>query len=146
MQVSTTRFGSVEIEADDILLFPSGLVGFEECRHWVLLADSENDAIGWLQCITHAEIAVPVISPRRFLSNYQVHVSRTELAPLQLSAVDQAYVLTIVSKDDTRLTINLKAPLVVNLNSRLGRQVITSDDQPMQYDLAPVSQPLRKTA
>jgi len=146
MQISTTRFDSVEIEADDILLFSSGLIGFEECRHWVILADAENDAVAWLHCITHPEVAVPVISPRRFLNDYQVRVGRSELAPLQLSAVDQAYVLAIVSKNDHRLTINLKAPLIINLDGRMGRQVIASDDQPMQFELAHTPAQLKKSA
>jgi len=145
MEISTSRFGSVDIEADDILLFPSGLVGFEECRHWVILADSDNDSVAWLQCITHPQVAAPVVSPRRFLNDYQVRVARAELTPLQLTSVDNAYVLAIVSRDGARFTVNLKAPLIINLDGRLGRQVITSDDQPMQCELTP-SAPLRKSA
>ena len=40
MQVKTSRFGTVEIQPEDILLFSRGLIGFESHRHWVLLADS----------------------------------------------------------------------------------------------------------
>ncbi|QDU97028.1 flagellar assembly protein FliW [Lignipirellula cremea] len=146
MEISTSRFGAVEIEADDILLFPSGLVGFEECRHWVILADSENEAVAWLQCITHPGVAAPVISPRRFLHDYQVRLTRSELSPLQLSSIDQAYVLAIVSREEHRFAVNLKAPIIVNLDGRLGRQVITSDDQPMQFELTHTAPPLRKSA
>lgn len=146
MKISTTRFGSVEIEADDILLFPAGLFAFEDCRHWVILADSENDAVGWLQSIARAEIAMPVVSPRRFVAEYQIRVTRSQLAPLQLEAPDQAYVLAIVSKEDREFTLNLKAPLIINLDRRLGRQVITVNDQPVQFTLHSSPVPLRKSA
>jgi flagellar assembly factor FliW len=137
MQLHTTRFGVVEIEIDDILLFPHGLVAFDDCRHWVLLADSGNDALGWLQCVTRGEVALPVVSPRRFAPGYQVHVTRGQLAPLQLSQFDAAYVLSVVSRSDNDLTLNLKAPLIINLDRKLGRQVITTDQQPVALQLTP---------
>ncbi len=146
MKITTTRFGSVQIEADDILLFPAGLAGFEDCRHWVVLADANNESVGWLQCVSRADLALAVVSPRRFAPDYQVRVTRSQLAPLQLEALDRAYVLTVVSKDAAHLTLNLKAPLIINLDRRLGRQVITCDEQPVQFPVAHVPAPLRKSA
>ncbi len=146
MQIGTSRFGSVEIEFDDILLFPSGLIGYEDNRHWVLLADAENDAVGWLQCVAGPDLAVAVISPRRFVPEYQLRVGRSQLEPLQLTSTDQAYVLTVISKTDTHLSVNLRAPIVINLDRRVGRQVVTNDEQPLQFELAPLHAPLRKSA
>lgn len=147
MLIKTTRFGTIEIEADDILLFPQGLLGFEDCRHWVLLADADNDSVGWLQNIARPELALAVVSPRRFVPGYEVHVPTSQMVALQLSEIDQAYVLTVISRNDGHLTINLRSPLIINLDRRLGRQVVTSDDQPMQYRLAPVEpNVLRKSA
>lgn len=146
MNISTTRFGAVEIDPDDILLFPAGLLAFEDCRHWVLLADADNDTVAWLQSVTRAEVAMAVVSPRRFVADYQLRVSRGELAPLQLEMMHEAYVLAITSKHDEALTLNLKAPIVVNLQLRLGRQVVCSDDQPLQLTITPQAAPLRKSA
>ncbi|ADB17040.1 protein of unknown function DUF180 [Pirellula staleyi DSM 6068] len=145
MQISTTRFGLVAIDVEDIFLFPHGLIAFEDCRHWVLLADSDNDSLGWLQSVSRGEVALPVISPRRFMPGYQVRVTRGQLLPLELTQFDQAYVLGIVSKNSTELTVNLKAPLVINLDRRLGRQVITTDEQPLALELA-VRQAVRRVA
>ncbi len=145
MKIETTRFGCVDIEPNDLLEFGSGLLGLEECRHWVLLADAENEALGWLQSTSRPEIAFAVVSPRRFVPEYQVRVSRGELAPLALQELAEAQVLTIVGKNERGVTLNLKAPIVINLQRRLGRQVITNGDQPIQYPLAG-EVPLRKTA
>src|SRR5438445_2040597 len=95
MQISTLHFGTVEIEIDDILLFPRGIIAFEGCRHWVLLADEENPALAWIQSVSRQEVSLPVVSPRRFAPGYAVHVSRGQLLPLEFSQFDQAYVLTI---------------------------------------------------
>ncbi len=145
MKIETTRFGSVDIEPDDLLQFTSGLLGLEECRHWVLLADAENDALGWLQSTSKPEIAFAVVSPRRFVPEYQVRVSRGELTPLDLSELREVQVLSIVGKNERGVTLNLKAPIVINLQRRMGRQVITNGDQPIQYQLTG-EVALRKTA
>ena len=146
IEVDTTRFGAVGIEADDILLFPSGLPGLDDLHHWILLADAENDALAWLQCISRPDIALAVVSPRRFVADYQVRVARSELTPLQLDADSEAHVVVVVGKNELSLTLNLKAPLIINLQRRLGRQVIVNDDQPLQFELAPRQAQLRKSA
>jgi flagellar assembly factor FliW len=147
MLISTLHFGQVEFDVDEILLFPHGLIAFEDCRHWVLLADAENDALAWLQSVSQANVAIPVVSPRRFQPEYRVHVARGQLLPLEFSQFDQAYILSVVSKSDDELTLNLKAPLIINLDRRIGRQVITSDEQPVALGLTHASPAaLRKSA
>jgi flagellar assembly factor FliW len=150
MFIQTTRFGRLEIASHDVLVFPAGVPGLEDCREWVLLADSGNDALGWLQSTTRREIALAVVSPRRFVAGYQIRMARSELAPLELTEVREAQVLVIVGKNDRGITLNLKAPLVINLVRRLGRQVVANGDQPIQYELGavqPIAQvPRLKTA
>jgi flagellar assembly factor FliW len=146
MKVNTTRFGRLEIEADDVLLFPSGVLGLEDCRHWVLLADAQNEALGWLQSISRPEIALAVVSPRRFVPDYQLRVARGEMNPLELDDLEQAQVLLIVGKNQYGVTLNLKAPIVVNADRRLGRQVIANGEQPVQYQLTDGTAVMRKSA
>src|SRR5580704_4328833 len=109
MKINTTRFGRVDIEHDDVLLFPQGLMGLEDCQQWVLLADAENELLGWLQSTTRSEIALAVVSPRRLIPGYQVRIPRQELAPLALAQPQQAKVLVIVGRNERSITLNLKA-------------------------------------
>ncbi len=146
MRVNTTRFGRLEIDADDVLLFPAGLLGLEDCRHWVLLADAENDSLGWLQSIMRPEIALAVVSPRRFVPDYQLRVARSELSALELDDLRQAQVLLVVGKNEFGVTVNLKAPLVINIDRRLASQVIANGDQPVQHQLTAEKAPLRRSA
>src|SRR6516162_5503322 len=106
MLINTTRFGRIEIDAGEQLHFPAGLLGFEECRTWVLLADADNDALGWLQSTARREIALAVVSPRRFVAGYQLRVAKSELAPLELAELRQAQVLVVVGKSETSITLN----------------------------------------
>lgn len=146
MQISTARFGNIRMDKQDIIFFPEGLIGLEQQVHWVLLADGENDGLGWLQCTVRAEIALGVISPRRFIPHYRVRVGTRDLTCIDLESLEKAYVLNIVSENDGQLTANLRAPLVINLERRLGRQIVTSDEQSLQWVLTLPRLKIRKSA
>ena len=146
MRINTSRFGRIEVDAADILRFPSGLPGLEDCREWALLADSENDALGWLQSVSRGDVALAVVSPRRFVPDYQVRIPRSELSPLALADMRQAQVVVVVGKTGTTLTLNLKAPIVINLETRTGRQVVASGELPLQYELSSHRPTLKKSA
>jgi flagellar assembly factor FliW len=146
MKVKTTRFDTISIEPEDILFFRNGVFGFEQCRHWVLLADADNPSVAWLQSIQKAEIALPVVSPRRFVKNYRIRMDNADLDSLMIEGSDQAFVLAVVGRDNESLTLNLRAPIVINLDRRMGSQVVTTDSQPIQYDLAALPTAHRRSA
>lgn len=135
MKISTTRFGSLNIEDADVLTFVDGLIGMEDCRRWVLLADAQNASLGWLQSLDRPEVALGVVSPRRFVADYQVRVARREIQPLGLKDPNEAQILTIVSHTSDGLSLNLKAPLVIHVAERLGRQIVARDDHAVQHKL-----------
>jgi flagellar assembly factor FliW len=146
MIVKTSRFGTVNVESDDVLTFRQGLIGFSNYHNWVILADAENPSIAWLQSLDQKEIALAVVSPRRFVPTYQVKISERDLSELELSEPDSAFVLCVITRQSQQITINLRAPLIINLDRRLGGQVITCDDQPLQHDLLNLSAVARKSA
>jgi len=135
MEIQTTRFGTVEIAADDGIRFAEGLPGFQECHDWVLLADGRNAALAWLQSVDRPEVAFAVVSPRRYVPGYRLHVARRELETLEIKDLHAARVLVILGKSGRSVTLNLKAPVVINLDRRLGRQVIANGDLPVQHEV-----------
>jgi len=135
MEVQTTRFGPIQIAAEDLIRFAEGLPGFPECREWVLLADGRNAALAWLQSVDQPEVAFAVVSPRRYVPGYRLHVARRELEPLEFEDLQAVRVLVILGKSDRSITLNLKAPVVINLDRRVGRQVIANGDLAVQHEL-----------
>ncbi len=144
MNITTTRFGKLSIDEADVLTFVDGLIGMEELSRWVLLADAQNSALGWLQSLDRAEMALAVVSPRRFVDGYQVRVARRDIQPLGLEHPDEAQVLVIISHAGGALALNLKAPLVINPLRRVGRQIVARDDHAVQHRLQGTA--LRKSA
>jgi flagellar assembly factor FliW len=149
MDVLTTRFGTLSVQPQDELLFESGLIGLENCRRWVVLNDTKNPTLGWLQSLDQGHIALGVVSPRRFVPDYQLRVDRSALQNLELTETGDAEVVVIASRQGSgsgELTLNLRAPLVINVQRRRGCQVISKDDLPVQFPLSACSVPLKRTA
>ena len=135
MRINTQRFGTLSLNADQLFLFPQGLIGMETLRQWALLPDLENPSVAWLQSASRGDRAIALISPRAFFPDYRIHVGRRDLAALHMRPGAEVYVMTTVSGHVGKLTTNLRSPLLLNLSRRLGCQVITSDEQPIQQPL-----------
>ena len=148
MLVQTTRFGQLQSSQEEVIIFPQGLIGFESSRHWLIVPDPENEDVAWLQSLSQAQVALPMISPRKYVPDYKVSVPKRELTCLNVRSTDRLYVLTIVSKTGKSLTTNLRSPIIVNLTKRLACQAITTDAQPLALpiSLAPSSTALRLAA
>jgi flagellar assembly factor FliW len=146
MEIQTARFGRVEYAAEDVLQFPEGLPGLAECRDWVVLADRDTRTLAWMQNLQRREVALAVVSPGRIVPGYQLRVARREVEPLGVADLSAACVLAIVGRTERGLTLNLQAPLVIDLDRRLGRQVIANGDLPLQYRLSDAPGGLKKSA
>jgi len=135
MRIDSQRFGTLEVNADQLFLFPQGLIGMESLHQWALIPDPDNAAVAWLQSAARGDRALAVVSPRAFFPEYRVHIGRRDLAGLHLSSGAEVYIMTTVAGHVGKLTTNLRAPLMINLDRRLGCQVITNDDRPMRQPL-----------
>ena len=142
----TKKFGSLDLDADAIIVFPDGLIGFEDQRHWVLLSESDSETVGWLQSVNDPQLAFCVVTPGTFVDDYLLRIHRQQLDALPWSREDRALVIAIVSCQEDRLTMNLKAPVVINMDRCVGCQVVATDEQPIRYPLPVQAAPLRKSA
>ncbi|OUR74139.1 hypothetical protein A9Q78_01650 [Methylophaga sp. 41_12_T18] len=131
MEIQTTNFGSQTINADDIILFPNGLIGLEEHTKFKLFhQESDNPTVYWLQSISDANFMMSVITPAVLGIEYEIELNDEEIAAIKLDNADDAIVLLIVYKqheqeqDATDLDMKaiVKAPLVINTKAKLGIQ------------------------
>lgn len=130
MIISTSRFGQVELKAEDVLTFNEGLLGFGDLRKFVLLDDPNDEIFAWLQSCEAPAIAFPVLEPELFASQYKVNLTKGDMEALKLASQDKARYFSIVTipDDPTQMTANLKAPVVVNVEARTARQCVLQDN------------------
>ncbi len=130
MLVQSTRFGQINIEKQDLLNFPEGLLGFSSLRSFVLLEDPNDDIFVWLQSCELGEIAFPVLEPEFFLPNYKTILSKNDMDALKISGSDKTRFFSIVTipEDAQKMTANMKAPIVINVEKRTARQCVLQDN------------------
>ena len=127
MNVQTTRFGMVEVDRNRIITFESGLLGFSSYRRYVLLQPDDDGVFFWLQSVEAPELAFVVTDPSLWVQDYQATIRREQMEEIHLGALDDAQVLVIVNKYDRVLTGNLQGPLVINLDTFQGIQLVLAE-------------------
>jgi len=130
MRIETTRFGPLEVAAEDVIEFPRGLFGFEEVDHFVLVERPEGSILKWLQAVGRPDLAFVVLDPSVFPGDYQFELSGEDRAALGCTRQNELMVWVIVGipEDPREMTANLKGPILINPGRRLGRQILLEGD------------------
>lgn len=136
MTIETKVFGEVTIDDNKIIHFENGIIGFPDLTDFALIYDEEkgNDAgIRWLQSLQEPAFAMPVMDPLLILSSYNPVVDDEMLKPLGELDPDEILVLVTVTvpKDLKKMSVNLRAPLVINVKERKAVQIILDGEEYM---------------
>lgn len=141
MLVKTKHFGEIELDESKIITFDEGLIGFENNKRYTILFNNESKrkgTISWLQSLDEPMLALPVVSPIVAMADYNPIVEDEVLAPLgELNGENLVILLTLtVPSDLTKMTVNLKAPIIINADTRKGCQAIAENsDYVVRYGI-----------
>src|SRR5688572_6202962 len=127
MDIETTRFGSLSVEEERIITFPSGLLGFPDHTRFALIQTGEENYFFWLQAVDEPNLAFVVTDPTIFFKDYEVPVREETIDELQLTEPNCMQTFVICNKSGDWLTGNLLGPIVVNAANRLAMQVVLTD-------------------
>lgn len=140
MRVETRLFGEIDIEEDKIITFPNGLVGFPDMKKFTIIYDEDKpgkNGIIWFQSLDEPQFAMPVMEPNAVVPDYNPTVNDELLTPLGELTEDNLYVLVSVTvpKDITKMTVNLKGPIVINTDTLLANQIVVEDDVQVRFPI-----------
>jgi len=141
MKAVTRLFGTIDVADEKIITMERGMIGFPELRHFALIFDEDKKEkkfkIMWLQSMDDGEIAFPVTDPIHLVEDYHPSVNEEIIAPLGQMADDNVYLLATVTvpRRVEDFSVNLKAPIVINMATNKGAQIITEDDYPVKYKI-----------
>jgi flagellar assembly factor FliW len=132
LKINTRHFGETEIDEKYIIHFPEGIPGFETVKNYVLLdeTDEENPFL-WLQGLENTNLALAIIDPKYLMPEYYLDVDDSEVEVLDIKDVSdvRVYCIVVVPEDITKISANFKAPVVINLENRKGKQVIARNEE-----------------
>lgn len=128
--VETRHFGTLEVQPHQMLLFSPGLPGFADYSRYVLIERPQDTPFLWLQSVDRPDLAFVVVDPTLFFPHYQPAQRPQVLQEVGADSPEEVKVLVIVTIPPGKpeeMTANLMAPLVINLRTRRGRQVILEE-------------------
>ena len=151
MKSATRLFGEIEIDESKIITFEDGIIGFPDMKKFTLIFDEEKEgrpSISWLQSMDEPEIAFPVMDPLFVCETYNPSVEDELLKNLGTIKEDNLYVLVTVTvpQNIKELAVNLKAPIVINTDTRKASQIIVEDDLPVRYRIYEILEEAKKKA
>ena len=151
MKAATRLFGEIEIDESKIITFEDGIIGFPDMKKFTLIFDEEKEgspSISWLQSMDEPEIAFPVMDPLFVCETYNPSVEEELLKNLGTIKEDNLYVLVTVTvpQNIKELAVNLKAPIVINTDTRKASQIIVEDDLPVRYRIYEILEEAKKKA
>jgi len=136
-QVVTKRFGMVTVSEDEQFAVPRGIPGFSTMRHAVLLAAGSPDAgrlnpdehsLFWLQDLDDGDLAFLCVVPWGLFRDYDLEIDEEDFG---IDDSVDVRVLNLVTVDrsgaEPALTVNLRAPVIVDVRRRQLFQTILPD-------------------
>lgn len=121
-----SRVGPLTVEEDRLILFPKGLLGFENQREFALVRVREDSAFFLLQSSSDPSLGLMVADPYVYVPDYRIRIGSAEQDLLRLKNIREAVVLVTVTIPPGRpedAVLNLAGPLVINVRMRRGVQV-----------------------
>jgi flagellar assembly factor FliW len=127
LEIETTRFGRLTVDATRIISFPRGLLGFPDYQRYALIQAGEENYFFWLQCVEDPALAFVVTDPGIFFKTYEVPLKEEMLQELDLTDPSFAPTFVICHKVGEWLTGNLLGPIVVNAANRTAQQIVLTE-------------------
>lgn len=149
MLVQTKYFGEIDLTEDKIITLEQGIMGFENFKKYTILYDNEEEKgnIMWFQSVEEPALALPVINPLYVKKDYDPEVNDSFLKPLgEITNENLCILLALtVTENVENTTANLKAPILINADTRKGCQAIVENaDYVVKYNIYDAIQKMKE--
>ncbi|MBP1890042.1 flagellar assembly factor FliW [Clostridium moniliforme] len=112
------------------VVFEKGIPGFENINEFEIKDLENNNRFKIVESLDN-EVSFATINPFEIYNEYEIDLNDETIKELQIENPKDVLILTIITLGKTleSSTINLKAPLVINIKNKLGRQFIIQGDK-----------------
>lgn len=150
MLINTRCFGEINLDENKIVTFENGVMGFESYKQFTILynIEDEKSKISWLQSVEEPGLALPIINPTYIKEDYNPTVEDEVLKPLGELTDENLVVFLVltVPKDIKQTTANLKAPIIINADTRKGCQIVAENtDYVVKYNVYEIMKERKKS-
>ncbi len=115
---------------DAIIHFEEGLIGFSNFKDFILMENDNLAPFRLLQSLEAPEVGFLVLEATTVVPNYYELVPAREWQSIGMHVVTTrplAFVIVVIGSTPTSSTGNFQAPLLVNYDRMVGKQIILTD-------------------
>lgn len=137
MKIETRDFGTLDISDDQIIEFPNGIYAFEESKRFTIIEIEKGQYPVWLQCVDSIKPCFILFDPWLICKDYEITLNSSEKTMLEVNEKTNLQVLCIarVPEDFKETTVNLKSPIVINMDTKKAMQVILLENYPYRQPI-----------
>lgn len=134
MVIKTRYFGEIEVDKNKIIKFENGILGFEHLQDYLFMTSpEEGNPFCWLQSIQDIDIVFTIIDIFKILPEYNPTVEITSMKDLgEFEKIEEdiaVYNIVKIPENYKDTTVNLKAPIVINLKTYKAKQIICNNEE-----------------
>ncbi|MHB8062977.1 MAG: flagellar assembly protein FliW [Ruminiclostridium sp.] len=132
MIIKTTHFGEIEISEENILDFEEGILGFEDIhRFGIINSEDQESPFSWIQAIEKPDLAFALVDPFAIKKDYDFELKNENANFLGVEEPSQVavFAILVIPEDTKKISMNLKAPIIVNTRNKKAAQIILDSDK-----------------
>lgn len=131
-EMITARFGAISFTENDLLVLPDGMIGFPQLKNFVLIEHKPGSPFQWLQSIDEPAISFLIVAPGLYVQDYNPIIPSMVVEALEITEESPYLVYTVVSIPKGKpeeMSLNLAGPILINVETRKGAQVVLEDNK-----------------
>jgi flagellar assembly factor FliW len=111
-----------------LIQFDEGLIGFYDCKSFLLIEREDIAPFLWLQSTERPDVGFLVIDPALVVHDFKAIIPNREWESLGVASNSGLVLITCsVGSKNAASTGNLQAPLLVNYQTKAGKQIILTE-------------------
>lgn len=130
MEILSPVHGKITYDEDEIIIFEKSIPGFNDIKRFIL-KEIEGSSFKLLQSIDDVTVGFVVISPFQVEEDYEINLSEEVIKTLEIKEATDVLLYSLVTLNSKveKITVNLKAPVVINVNNKKAEQFIIDKEK-----------------
>lgn len=113
------------------IFFENGIPGLEEYKEFEISQLGTSNKFKMITSVEESNIGFVAVSPFEVNKDYEIDLNDEIIKQLQIKEPKDVLVLNLITLGRTleKSTVNLKAPVIINIKNNKGKQLILQDDK-----------------
>ncbi|WP_132871906.1 flagellar assembly protein FliW [Seleniivibrio woodruffii] len=130
-KIVSAKLGEITFNESDIVTLSSPMLGFPDLNDFIIISNEKSYPFLWFQSVQDSDVCFILVEPELFATDYNPKLNKREMKILgaEEDAKLKLFCIVVVPDQPKNATMNLRAPLVMNTEKKLAKQVILEEDK-----------------